>query len=185
MMRTITKHAKFLLFTFTFLLFNLNGFAQTCSPAPVGLVSWWQAENNALDSRSRNNGTLLNGATFGAGNIGQAFNFDGVNDSVQVPHDANQNINGSFSAETWIFPRSVSNNSPRILEKSDGSNRWILSLNQTAPANALGLIINPSQVTLFSAANSIVLNQWSHVAFTYNSVNNEVKLFLWSSGTIF
>lgn len=177
-MKTITKHAKFLLFTFTFLLFSLNANAQTCSPAPIGLVSWWQAENNSLDSRSRNNGTLLNGTTFGVGNIGQAFNFDGVNDSVQVPDNANQNINGSFSAETWIFPRSVSNNSPRILEKSDGSNRWVLSINQSSPANALGLIINPSQVTLFSPANSIVLNQWSHIAFTYNSINNEVKLFI-------
>jgi hypothetical protein len=180
MMRMITKQANFyfLLFTFTFLLFSLNGFAQTCSPAPIGLVSWWQAENNSVDSSSRNNGTLLNGATFAAGNIGQAFNFDGVNDSVQVPDNANQNINGSFSAETWIFPRSVSNNSPRILEKSDGSNRWVLLINQSSPANALGIVINPSQVALFSPPNSIVLNQWSHVAFTYDSVTNEVKLFI-------
>jgi hypothetical protein len=163
---------------FAFLLFSLSANAQTCSPAQVGLISWWSADGNALDSRSRNNGTLLNGANFSAGNVGQAFNFDGVNDSVQVSHDANQNINGSFSAETWIFPRSVNNNSPRILEKSDGSNRWLLAINQSSPANSLELIINPSQVILFSPANSIVLNQWSHVAFTYNSVTNDVKLFI-------
>jgi len=158
--------------------FGLTVNAQTCAPVPVGLVSWYSADSNALDSRSRNNGTLLNGATFGAGRVGQSFVFDGVNDSVQVPHNANQNINGSFSMETWIFPRSVNNNSPRILEKSDISNRWLLFINQSSPANALGLTINASQLVIVSAANSITLNQWSHVAFTYNSLNLQVKLFI-------
>ena len=48
--------------------------AQTCAPAPVNLISWWNADNNALDSRSRSNGTLT-GTTFVAGQNGQGIRF--------------------------------------------------------------------------------------------------------------
>lgn len=59
---------------FLILILALAAKAQTCSPAPVNLVSWYSGDNNALDSRSRNNGTLQNGAAFAAGQNGQAFN---------------------------------------------------------------------------------------------------------------
>ncbi len=44
--------------------------AQVCTPAPVGLVSWWSGDSNALDGRSRNNGMLQNGATYGSSEVG-------------------------------------------------------------------------------------------------------------------
>lgn len=81
-------------------------FAQTCQPAPVGLVSWWTAEGNALDSRSRNNGTLLGGTTFSAGQNGQAFSFDGVNNFVNVPDSASlDSWTTTATFEAWINPQ--------------------------------------------------------------------------------
>ncbi len=41
---------------FSILAFADFSHGQVCSPAPVGLVSWYAADGNALDSRSRNNG---------------------------------------------------------------------------------------------------------------------------------
>src|SRR6266550_2718781 len=78
--------------------------AQTCTPAPVGLVSWWSGDGNALDSRSRNNGTLVGSASFGAGKVGQAFDFANPGGSVEIPDASNLNILSSFTAEAWIFP---------------------------------------------------------------------------------
>src|SRR5205085_5642296 len=75
-----------------------------CAPAPVGLISWWAADGNTFDARSRNNGTLTNGATFGAGRNGQGFSLDGTDDFVQVPHSTSLNPTGSFTLEAWIFP---------------------------------------------------------------------------------
>ena len=45
----------------------LSSSLQYCTPAAVGMVSWWSGDGNALDARSRNNGTLQNGATFSTG----------------------------------------------------------------------------------------------------------------------
>ncbi len=95
--------------TFTGIFLLLVGFgsitdAQTCQPAPVGLVSWYEGENNALDSRSRNNGTLQNGTTSTAGQTGQAFSFDGVDDHMIVPHNANQNTGDKITIEGWVNP---------------------------------------------------------------------------------
>src|SRR6266446_2052428 len=58
--------------------------ATNCVATPSGIVSWWRAESNALDSVDGNNGVLLNGASIVAGKVGQAFSFDGVNDVVSV-----------------------------------------------------------------------------------------------------
>jgi hypothetical protein len=74
-----------------------------CAPAPVGLISWYAADGSALDSRLRNNGTLQNGATSGAGQNGQGFSLDGIDDFVQVPHSTSQNQTSSFTVEAWIF----------------------------------------------------------------------------------
>src|SRR5258705_12611185 len=99
-----------LLLMITFSLLNQQtASAQTCGPVPVGLASWWSGDGNALDSRSRSNGTLAGNTNFVPGQVGQAFNFDGVDDSVQIPHNPNQNIQGSFSAEAWVFPRTSPN----------------------------------------------------------------------------
>src|SRR5207245_1589335 len=48
-----------------------NGFtviAPVCA-VPFGLVSWWPGDGNANDVVDGNNGTLLNGAAFGAGEV--------------------------------------------------------------------------------------------------------------------
>ena len=48
-----------------------------CDPAPAGLVSWWAAEGNAFDQISGNSGTLIGNASYGPGEVGQGFVFDG------------------------------------------------------------------------------------------------------------
>jgi hypothetical protein len=59
--------------------------AQTCVPPPSGIVSWWPGDGNADDIVGGNDGTLVNGATFAQGMVGQAFSFDGSNDIVIAP----------------------------------------------------------------------------------------------------
>ena len=75
--------------------------------APEGLVSWYCAEGDATDSAGDNDGTLLNGATFTAGKVGQAFLFDGMDDQVSIPHRADQNPGSAFTVEAWINPSCV------------------------------------------------------------------------------
>src|SRR3954463_9633346 len=81
--------------------------AQSCTPAPIGLISWWMADGNALDARSRNNGTLQGGATFGSGEAGQAFSFDGINDQIVIADSDDlspqmASANGEITVSAWI-----------------------------------------------------------------------------------
>src|SRR4051794_5029490 len=76
--------------------------SQPCSPPPSGLVSWWAGENNANDLIGANSGTLINSPTFVAGEVGQAFHFNGSNQFVRLSNSPSLNPAGSFSIEAWI-----------------------------------------------------------------------------------
>jgi CSLREA domain-containing protein len=51
----------------------------------TGLVHWYPGDRNASDLVGSGHGTLVNGATFGAGQFGNGFSFDGVDDFVKLP----------------------------------------------------------------------------------------------------
>jgi hypothetical protein len=69
---------------------------------PPGLVSRWTADGTADDSVGGNNGTLVNGASFTPGVIGQAFLFDGVDDLVQAPTTGLPTGNGDRTIAMWV-----------------------------------------------------------------------------------
>ncbi len=84
------------------------------SLVPSGMVSWWRAETNGLDSIGTNNGTLMGGIGFAAGEVGQAFNFNSTNGYVSVPNSSSLNVGASngFTLETWINPTDVTMDRP-------------------------------------------------------------------------
>jgi len=80
-----------------------------CIEPPNGLVSWFAGEQNALDSKSNNHGTLQNGATFANGKVGRAFSFDGADDHISVPNSPSLDVTGDqLTLEAWINPTTVS-----------------------------------------------------------------------------
>ncbi|HLZ54003.1 MAG TPA: LamG-like jellyroll fold domain-containing protein, partial [Verrucomicrobiae bacterium] len=72
-----------------------------CVPPPAGLVSWWPGEGNADDIVGTNNGTLVDGVTFAAGRVGQAFHLDGTNQYVQIA-DSPSLKPANVSVEAWV-----------------------------------------------------------------------------------
>lgn len=154
--------------------------AQVCQPVAPGLVSWWSGDGNALDSRSRQNGTLVNGAGFANGLIGQAFNFDSdSNQGVSVPNDPSQNIQGSFSVEAWINPATFPNLAPHIIENRDltSTSFWLLAVGNGTSDGLLHLNINNAR-TPSTVPGSIPLNEWTHVAFTHNGNSGTIRLYI-------
>src|SRR5450432_2508431 len=73
-----------------------------CDPPPAGIVSWWHAEGNAIDQVGGINGTLVGNTGYTNGEVGQAFNFDGNGDGVQVSSATNLQLQ-DFTIETWIM----------------------------------------------------------------------------------
>jgi len=73
-----------------------------CNSVPSGSVSWWRAEGNAVDDKGFNNGALSGGATTVSGKVGNAFTFDGVNDSINVPMSASLQLTTGMTLEFWM-----------------------------------------------------------------------------------
>ncbi|HLP76667.1 MAG TPA: LamG-like jellyroll fold domain-containing protein, partial [Candidatus Paceibacterota bacterium] len=88
----------------------------TCVTAPSGLVSWWKAESNALDSvNGVNNGVLMGNAGFAPGKVGLGFSLDGNGSYIRVPHDASQTLTNELTIELWY--KSEGNGSYGVFSK--------------------------------------------------------------------
>jgi hypothetical protein len=84
----------------------INTRADTCTPPPPNMISWWPGDGNANDIQGSNNGTLLNGATFAPGMVDQAFSFAGADDEISIAHTSALNFgpNDSFTVDAWLKP---------------------------------------------------------------------------------
>jgi hypothetical protein len=75
---------------------------------PTGLISWWQAEDDANDAIGTNHGTAQGSAGFASGHVGQAFQFDGNDGYIALPDNlfpfptTGNSSNTPFSFETWF-----------------------------------------------------------------------------------
>ena len=134
---------------------------------PCRLVSHWEADGDYLDSTDGNDGSPVNGTAFAAGNLGQAFSFDGVDDYVQVGDKANLRITDGLTVSAWIYPTGPGSaggggiivnkeGEYEIARFEDGTIRW-------AFANAnLGW-------TWITTAFVAPLNQWTYIAVVYDA----------------
>jgi hypothetical protein len=113
----------------------------------MAVVSYWSGDNTPLDSVGSNPGTLVSGATYAVGQVGQAFSLDGVNDRVQIadsqpgPDPVDDLRPGSGRFPTSFRPAS------RNLRGDDrGGSILIPSLNPTA--NAVEVVSGPGDECL-------------------------------------
>jgi len=147
-------------------------FVVLCLPPPAGLVGWWPGDGNANDIVGSNHGTLQNGATFGAGKVGQAFRFDGANDIVQVPDAPSLNFSPTspITVDLWAY-RISGNPVMHIVGKRPGCAgglfNYQMALNM---ASGQGLQFGSG----FGPGNEVAtgmnlpLNTWTHLAATFD-----------------
>jgi hypothetical protein len=86
-----------------------------CDPGPPGLVSWWRAEDNTIDRLGGNSGTLIGGAGYTAGKVGQGFSITGDVSAVTVGSASNLQFQ-NFTIECWMRLTDAS-----LLSTEDGS----------------------------------------------------------------
>jgi hypothetical protein len=151
------------------------------------LVGWWAGEGNANDSSSQGNvGNVLSGITFVPGVDGQAFQFDGSTGAIIVPPSASLAVQ-SFTIEAWINPSDVSIPRP-ILEYNDPGQYTYVSFwyginpgGVGVPGALYGIVrdANPQNYMDFgTVGNLLPPNQWSHVAWTFDTVALTTSLYL-------
>jgi Concanavalin A-like lectin/glucanases superfamily len=131
----------------------------SCVSSPAGLAGWWPGQGNANDMAGNNNGTLLNGATFAAGEVGSAFSFNGSNQCVQVPYS--QTLVGPiYSVEAWVEP---------LAQVSGGINQAVIFGQSFGSSLLIARPGNSGVVILFGFGTS-------HVTFNWVVNTNEIPI---------
>lgn len=152
----------------------------TCVTPPSGLIAWWPGDNTATDIQGGHNGTLKNGATFANGEVDRAFNFDGTDDYVTVPHTASLDPNPSFSVDFWVFRRGViSGNFEGLVVQSQnelGGEPDSYGIFTDESAQDLFIVIGGA--TFLTNTGNVPLNQWFHVALTYEDSTGTAKVYI-------
>src|SRR6185503_12343685 len=120
-----------------------------------------------------------NGVTFAAGKVGQAFSFDGADDSVSVPASSSLDVGlaTGMTLDAWINPSDVSQWRPMI-EWYNGTHLWLAG-NSPGPG-ALWINItdtNGVQHYFGSPAGTVVTGQFQHVAMTYDKTTGITTLY--------
>lgn len=82
-----------------------------CVEPYAGLYAWWPGDGNAADVYGHFNGSLAGTAGFGAGQVGQAFAFDGGADRVDLGDGSLGNFgDNAFSVAFWMRPELLADN---------------------------------------------------------------------------
>ncbi len=155
------------------LLLTVRAWSQDCVPAPAGLVAWWAGEVDAKDTVNGNNGSLQGGASFSAGKVGYAFDFDGTNGTVVVPDSSSLDLTNQLTIEAWIntsltnftqFTQAVV--SKVSIMRGDHGYQLVLVGNELA-----GQFNGPGQPWpsyFLKCPVPIIPGTWNHVAWTYD-----------------
>ncbi len=153
------------------LLISISASAQVPSYVPTnGLVGYWPFNGNANDeSGNGGNGTVI-GATLTTdrnNSINKSYNFDGIDDLIEVAYWNKILGNNSFTLSYWIYQESnlgcltvafgMSNDGEGF---ASGSYNW--------GNNSIGGQI--CKYNFFSTTNTTIeLNKWTNVIFKYDS----------------
>jgi len=142
-----------------------------------GLVSYWTFNKAdvkgdvAKDIWGHNDGTIK-GCKQTEGKVGEALEFDGKSNFVEVPYDKSLDFSASYTIEAWIFQNIEKGSGCRIVDKCTAGTTDGYCFD-TYPGRKLRLCAASDCI---SADTNFNINEWHHVVVTFNK--RDVKFYL-------
>ena len=155
---------------------------QACAPLACSAVSWWPGDYDFRDVLGGNDGVPMGGPALLPGEVGNAFDFDGYTQFVQIPNAPSLNPAGSFSIEGWIFPRV--DGLQAVMSK--WADTWGVAVNQDSfqfnelPQEALTFtfVEVAGAQAVSTPPNVLTLNAWNHVAAVFDQANGWLEIYV-------
>ena len=134
-------------------------------------VSWWKFENNVLDSRDANHGTMFNftSGSWVSGKYGSGLQFNSTNQTyVDIGNSTNLNFGtGDFSVMTWIKYVNTPASSEIITKHDVGwTTWWYIEVNNDNIHFDSMTLTDDASITKIGSYND---NQWHHIVVTRGS----------------
>jgi len=152
-------------------------FSSFAGPAtlPSGAVAWLKAENNANDSSGNTNNGIVDGlVTYAAGEVGNAFSFNGnITNNVRIPNSPSLQTS-RFSVEYWVYFNNVQNSVIVCKRSPTGAgDAWQAGIVYTGGVFELQFVGHTASglADWYSAALASPVGVWTHVAMTYDGTN--------------
>ena len=129
------------------------------------MTQWWPGDGNTNDIQGPTfeNGTAVNGATFAAGLVQDAFSFDGANDYFQFPSNVADFGAAPFTVDLWMYSN-INGSGTYIIGRShpnDGLG-WDFRLHEQK-LHLVGTNGWPAQFN-WESDQSLTPNAWHHIA---------------------
>ena len=135
-----------------------------------GLLAYYTGDGTANDALGNYNGTLVNGATYGTGKIGQGFSFDGVNDYINMGDVLDIGLD-SWTYNTWIKRSDFSLAHKQILSKAIlgpgiGRYAFAVSYNKLFAFIDYGPTVSTQSAQILLYGDTLInQNEWYMVTF--------------------
>lgn len=146
------------------------------------LVGYWNFDEDsggvASDLSGNGNDGTIHGAKLVDGKHGKALSINGVDDYVEVSDSASFDLGDAMTLITWINPDKVTSYD-RIIAKPHTTfaspyNMYSLIFDNAGHARFEGCI--GGHKTEINGVSKIQLNEWTHIAATYDSL--QLKLYV-------
>jgi plastocyanin len=136
-----------------------------CTPPPSGMVGWFPGDGNAREIANGNNGTLHGGAIFAAGEVGQAFSFNGIDAYVQTPDTGLPSGSAARTIDFWTKPNVSNARTPVIYGGFAASSSFYIIL-----------IGNNACIGMWTGGDvcgstNVADGNWHHLALTYDGAS--------------
>lgn len=140
----------------------------TPTSVDTALKGYWSFDGADLSgttaydrSGSANNGTLTNGPVAAIGKLGQALNFDGVNDYVNIGVDPKFDGASAITISAWIKPNASMNDSTIVGKSTVVANQIYFWVGHSGLAtDKISWNAGPGWL---EATQTLTLNEWTHV----------------------
>jgi len=145
------------------------------SRTSADLVGYWRLDEGSgtmvYDSSGNDNNGTIHGAKWDAGKYGQALQFNGQDNYVEVPTSDSLEIDTNVTIAAWIYWIDAGDGWQGILSKgpmSGPGENYSLFVNRDGRFFHFVLALNVGRVQQNSPNNSVVPNEWQHVCCTWD-----------------
>jgi len=106
-----------------------------------------------------------------AGKSGTGMQFDGINDYLSLGSLSHIVGSSAITAEAWIYPRTVTPVYQEVLVK--GLNDILIRVDTGGK-----VVVTVNNVGVATTAGIIIPNQWQHVAYSWNTADDLVRIYV-------